>query len=137
MIQNPILFNDNLLMAGLIACCLIVLASVMIPKAIRHRKQMKQNESEDPVPDKGQEVIPSPQSESAYKEKFLRRNEIKTRECVYVSREIHSKVVKLVKALENTSITIGGYIDLVLSEHLEQNKEEINEIFRQSRRDLL
>ena len=72
-----------------------------------------------------------------YKETFIRRNEIKTRECVYISREIHSKVVKLVRALDDTSITIGGYIDIVLSEHLEQNKDEINEIFRQSRRDLL
>ncbi len=74
-----------------------------------------------------------------YKETFVRRNEIKTRECVYISREIHSKIVKLVRALEdeNPNITIGGYIDLVLSEHLEQHREEINEIFRQSRRDLL
>lgn len=72
-----------------------------------------------------------------YKETFVRRNEIKTRECVYISREIHSKIVKLVRALEDTNITIGGYIDVVLSEHLEQNKEDINEIFRLSRRDLL
>ncbi|MDL2243678.1 DUF3408 domain-containing protein, partial [Bacteroidales bacterium OttesenSCG-928-J19] len=72
-----------------------------------------------------------------YKETFTRRNEIKTRECVYISREIHTKIVKLVRALEDTSITIGGYIDVVLSEHLEQHKDEINEIFRQSRRDLL
>lgn len=72
-----------------------------------------------------------------YKETFVRRNEIKTRECVYISREIHSKIVKLVRALEDTSITIGGYIDVVLSEHLEQHRNEINEIFRQSRRDLL
>lgn len=73
----------------------------------------------------------------SYKETFVRHNEIKTRECVYVSREIHSKIVKLVRALEDTSITIGGYIDIVLSEHLEEHKEEINKIFRQSRRDLL
>lgn len=72
-----------------------------------------------------------------YKETFVRRNEIKTRECVYISRDIHTKVVKLVRALDDTGITIGGYIDLVITEHLEQHKEEINEIFRQSRKDLL
>ena len=72
-----------------------------------------------------------------YKETFIRRNEIKTRECVYISHNIHAKIVKLIRALEDTSITIGGYIDTVLSEHLEQHKEEINEIYRQSREDLL
>lgn len=72
-----------------------------------------------------------------YRETFIRRNEIKTRECVYISQGIHSKIVKLVRALEDTSITIGGYIDTVLSEHLEQHKEEINEIYRKSREDLL
>lgn len=72
-----------------------------------------------------------------YKETFIRRNEIKTRECVYISHDIHAKIVKLIRALEDTSITIGGYIDTVLSEHLEQHKEEINEIYRKSREDLL
>ena len=72
-----------------------------------------------------------------YKETFIRRNEIKTRECVYISHNIHAKIVKLIRVLEDTSITIGGYIDTVLSEHLEQHKEEINEIYRQSREDLL
>lgn len=83
------------------------------------------------------ETIRKKKGQINYKDTFVRRNEIKTRECVYISREIHSKIVKLVRALEDTSITIGGYIDIVLSEHLEQHKEEINEIFRQSRRDLL
>ena len=72
-----------------------------------------------------------------YKETFIRRNEIKTRECVYISHDIHAKIVKLIRALEDTSITIGGYIDTVLSEQLEQHKEEINEIYRKSREDLL
>ncbi len=72
-----------------------------------------------------------------YRETFIRRNEIKIRECVYISHDIHSKIVKLVRALEDTSITIGGYIDTVLMEHLEQHKDEINEIYRQSRTDLL
>ena len=30
-----------------------------------------------------------------YKETFIRRNEIKTRECVYISHNIHAKIVKL------------------------------------------
>ena len=50
MIPNPILYNNTTIMIGLVVCCLIVLAVVMIPKAIRHRKRVKQNESEKVVP---------------------------------------------------------------------------------------
>ncbi|MDR1119723.1 MAG: hypothetical protein LBM08_02265, partial [Dysgonamonadaceae bacterium] len=51
MIPSPILYNDTAIMTGLVVCCLVVLAVVMIPKAIRHRKRIKQNESEKPAPD--------------------------------------------------------------------------------------
>lgn len=91
-----------------------------------------------------QQVTPTPDTrtrkkkgQASYKETFIRRNEIKTRDCVYISHDIHTKITKLVRALEDTTITIGGYIDTVLSEHLEQHKDEINEIYRQSREDLL
>jgi|GEM_PF-390188 len=123
----------------------------LVPEHEKERENTLQGQSENiqesEVYEEKQEVqVPVTQSREStrkkkgqinYKETFVRRNEIKTRECVYISREIHSKIVKLVRALEDTNITIGGYIDLVLLEHLEQHREEINEIFRQSRRDLL
>ena len=31
-----------------------------------------------------------------YNELFLRRNEIKTRQCVYISRDVHGKILKIV-----------------------------------------
>lgn len=120
-----------------------------IPKALvpdSENKQEQTAEPEETAPEKQETpTFPTQSRENTrkkkgtvnYKETFARRNEIKTRECVYISRDIHTKIVKLVRALEDTSITIGGYIDLVLSDHLEQHKDEINEIFRQSRRDLL
>lgn len=74
-----------------------------------------------------------------YKETFLKRNEIKTRQCVYISYDVHAKIVKLVRALVDAGndISVGGYIDTVLNEHLQANKEEINEIYRRPPEDLL
>lgn len=140
MIPNPIFYNDNAIMTGLIVCCLIVLAVVIIPKAIRHRKQVKQNENEKPIQDEEQEVqmivVPIDENKKLnYKEKFIYRNEIKKRDCVYISHDTHSKIMKLTKALDN--ITIGGYIDIVLKEHLKEYKDEINSIYSESRKDLL
>ena len=34
--------------------------------------------------------------EDDYSVLFLRRNEIKTRQCVYISRDVHSKILKIV-----------------------------------------
>ena len=74
-----------------------------------------------------------------YKETFLKRNEMKTRQCVYISYDVHAVIAKLVRVLVSAGndITVGGYIDTVLAEHLQANKEEINEVYRQQQGDLL
>lgn len=76
---------------------------------------------------------------SGYKETFLKRNEMKTRQCVYISHDVHAVITKLVRALVDAGndISVGGYIDTVLNEHLQQHKEEINEMYRQRQGDLL
>lgn len=70
---------------------------------------------------------------SEYGEKFLKRNELKTRQCVYISGQIHAVISRLVHVIADKDITVGGYIDTVLAEHLERHKEEINELYRQKR----
>ena len=77
--------------------------------------------------------------QAGYKEVFLKRNEMKTRQCVYISHDIHAVIAKLVRALVNSGneISVGGYIDTVLNEHLQLHKDEINEIYRQRPDDLL
>ncbi len=74
---------------------------------------------------------------SEYGEKFLKRNELKTRQCVYISGQIHAVISRLVHVIADKDITVGGYIDTVLAEHLERHKEEINELYRQKKEDLL
>ena len=76
---------------------------------------------------------------AGYKETFLKRNEMKTRQCVYISYDVHAVIAKLVRALVSAGndISVGGYIDTVLSEHLQANKDEINEMYRQQQGDLL
>ena len=68
---------------------------------------------------------------------YLKRNEIKTRQCVYISREVHNKISKIVNIIADKEITVGGYIDTVLLHHLEQHKDEINELYRREREDLI
>ena len=75
--------------------------------------------------------------EEDYNAMFLRRNEIKTRQCVYISRDIHGKILKIVNDIAGGEISVGGYVDTVLRQHLEQHKERINELYKKQREDLI
>ena len=72
-----------------------------------------------------------------YNELFLRHNEIKTRQCVYISRDVHGKILRIVNDIAGGEISVGGYVDTVLRQHLEQHKERINELYKKQREDLI
>ena len=72
-----------------------------------------------------------------YGSTFLNRGELKSRQCVYISKEAHSIVSKIVNTIADKEITVGGYIDTVLMRHFEENKDEINSLYRRNRDDLI
>lgn len=146
MIPNPILYSDDTIMIGLIVCCLIVLAMVMIPKAMRHRKQVKQNESEKTVQNKEQEVemivVPSEestheQSLTDYKRRFLVNANIPTRngKLVGIRQTYHSRISKIVKTIGENETTIFSYIDNVLKHHFDTFQDDISELYTKIRED--
>ena len=65
-----------------------------------------------------------------YKTMFLKKNEIKTRQCVYISQSVHSTISAIVRVISNKGTTVGGYIDSILLEHLKTHKDEINELYK-------
>ena len=97
---------------------------------------------QSPVPTTAKEKQPKDsgrrkRQEDDYSGLFLRRNEIKTRQCVYISRDVHSKILKIVNDIAGREISVGGYVDTVLRQHLEQHKEKINELYKKQREDLI
>ena len=68
---------------------------------------------------------------------YLGRNEIKTRQCVYISRDVHSVILKIVNSIAPEDTTAGGYIDTVLRFHLQQHKDRINELYKKQRDNLI
>lgn len=67
---------------------------------------------------------------------YLAPNEIKTRQCVYISRDIQQTIAKMVNMLSDGG-SIGGYIDNVLREHLNTHKDEINALYHKQVKDLI
>lgn len=108
-----------------------------VPPPVRPQKI----ETTTPLVEKTEEVqkeIPRRKKQSAdYGSAFLQRNEIKTRQCVYISREMHNKVSKIVNVIADKEISVGGYIDTVLAQHFIQHREEINELYKKQREDLI
>ncbi len=84
-----------------------------------------------------EEDTAAPEPDEDYNELFLRRNEIKTRQCVYISRDVHGKILRIVNDIAGGEISVGGYVDTVLRQHLEQHKERINELYKKQREDLI
>jgi len=72
-----------------------------------------------------------------YSSTFLQKNEIKTRQCVYISQRIHATISEIVKVIADKDVSVGGYIDNVLLQHLETHREEINELYKKDRKDLI
>jgi hypothetical protein len=72
-----------------------------------------------------------------YNSLFLQRNELKTRSCVYISQRVHATISEIVRVIADKEVTVGGYIDNVLLQHLETHKDEINDLYKRERKDLI
>ena len=72
-------------------------------------------------------------SQQSYKQRYLRFSPLSSRQPVYISQQLHHTVTKLVHllALSGNKISVGGYIDNVLANHLQQYQDEIEEICNQ------
>jgi len=137
MIPNPILYNDTTITIALIVCCLIVLAVVMIPKAIRHRKQVKQNETEKLAPDEEQEVemiiVPTDKDKQPlnYKDTFLSTPKIVDRQTVFISKTTRDRLAKVARQLGDRKMSVSGFLENMANHHLEEYKDEINRLYKE------
>jgi hypothetical protein len=91
-------------------------------------------ETTDSLPEKPREAKETGrrrrnQGNADYGSQFLVRNEFKTRQCVYISQRIHATISEIVRVISDRDVTVGGYIDSILPEHLETHRDEITELY--------
>ncbi len=60
---------------------------------------------------------------------FLQASEIKTRQCIYISREIHEKVAIVTSRMGN-GLSIGKFVDNILRDHFRQYGQQYMEEYR-------
>lgn len=140
MIHNPILYNDTTIIIGLVVCCLIVLAIVMIPKAIRHRKQVKRNENEKPTPNEEQEVeitiiseedMNSKKQTFDYRKAFLIAPKLEDRKPVFISKSTRDSLDKIARRLGDRKMSVSGFLENMANHHLEEYADEINRLYKE------
>ena len=88
-------------------------------------------------PKEVKEPVRRKRSNVDYSSMFLQRNELKVRSCVYISQRIHATISEIVRVIADKDVSVGGYIDNVLLQHLEAHKEEINDLYKKERKDLI
>lgn len=140
MIPNPIFYGNNISMAVMILC-LIILAAVMIPKAMRHRKRVKLNESDKPVSDKEQEIeiiiISEENMKSSkkqlfdYRKTFLAAPKLEDRKPVFISRSTRDSLDKIARRLGDRKMSVSGFLENMANHHLEAYKDEINRLYKE------
>ena len=74
---------------------------------------------------------------NGYRSAFLQPRELKTRQCVYISQDLHETILAIVKEIASKNMTVGAFIDSVLRQQLEDNKQEINALYKKKRDDLI
>lgn len=139
MIPNPIIYNDTTITIGLIVCCLVMLAAVMIPKAIKYRKQVKQNESEKAVQDEqeveitiiSEEKMEKKEQTLDYRKTFLTAPKLEDRKPVFVSRETRDSLDKIARRLGDRKMSVSGFLENMAKHHLEEYKDEVNRLYKE------
>lgn len=79
------------------------------------------------------------QREEAYKGKYLngRKPEGTAQKAVYISRENHEAVRRIVGMAGENGTTISGYIDRIVTEHLERHGTEQEKLCREKSHDVV
>ena len=100
---------------------------------------VEEHQAEQAVPTETPKESPSRRKRQSgdYSSTYLQRNEIQTRQCVYISREVHNKISKIVNIIADKEITGGRYKDIHKLKYMVQHKDEINELYKRNREDLI
>lgn len=60
---------------------------------------------------------------------FLCRNELRSRQGIYIEKETNETIKRIVHNIGSERLTVSGFIENVLKHHFELYKEEINNLY--------
>ncbi|MCL2651668.1 MAG: DUF3408 domain-containing protein [Candidatus Azobacteroides sp.] len=69
-----------------------------------------------------------------YESQFLSRNEIRTRQGLYIDRENYETLQTLVRSIRSERVSVSGLVDNIVRHHIELYGDEINRIYDENNR---
>ena len=64
-----------------------------------------------------------------FSEVFLKDNRLSDRRMIYISKDTYDVLVKYISIISDRKLSIAGYLDNIVSHHIEQYKPDINDIY--------
>jgi len=100
--------------------------------------------SEEPEEETEEREEKEPISKRTYKKKknseyidaFLKPRVLKQRQSVYISQDVHEFIAKIVKKLGVRNMTVGVFIDTVMTQHIKEHADELRAIYYREEGDI-
>ncbi|MDR3653368.1 MAG: DUF3408 domain-containing protein [Paludibacter sp.] len=64
-----------------------------------------------------------------YREMYFGKEELADRQAIYITRETHQTLLRIVSVVGGHKATISNYVENIICQHLENHKEEINSLY--------
>ena len=64
-----------------------------------------------------------------YREAFFKKVDLSYRKSIYIAKETHSTLLKIVNIIGERKTNLSSYVENIILQHLESHKEEINELY--------
>ena len=93
------------------------------------RAIIKENEPAIEIPKIKEAVKRRYNGQSNYREIYFERLDFTNRQPLWLTRETHLTLLKIVNVIGGRKATLSSYVENIILQHLESHKEEINDLY--------
>ena len=101
-----------------------------VPEQVVQEKETSASQKEKKTPARGQKDVS--EKENEYLELFIRVAEMSVRsgKLVYVRKDYHDRILRIIRVIGKSELSLSGYIDHALTQHFAQYEEEIKKLYK-------
>lgn len=119
-----------------------------LPQKGNIETSVPEKESEEAIPEtkeekeepEEKEAVPKrtykKKKNSEYLDAFLKPRVLKQRQSVYISQDVHEFISKIVGKLGVRNMTVGVFIDTVMTQHIKEHADELRAIYYREEGDI-
>ncbi|MDH6313050.1 hypothetical protein M2137_001837 [Parabacteroides sp. PFB2-10] len=110
-----------------------------VPKAEEPKEEIREARGEKEEPEE-KDATPKrtykKKKNGEYIDAFLKPRVLKQRQSVYISQDVHEFISKIVNKLGIRNMTVGVFIDTVMTQHISDHADELRAIYYREEKDI-